>query len=55
MALYSEYGNVISARVMTDPSTGRSKGYGFVSFDNAESAARGREHTDGLQIGSYCI
>lgn len=33
MELFSSYGNVISARVMTDPKTGKSKGFGFVSFD----------------------
>ena len=33
MDLFSSYGNVISARVMTDPKTGKSKGFGFVSFD----------------------
>jgi RNA recognition motif-containing protein len=42
--LFSEYGNVASAKVMSDRDTGRSKGFGFVemsSADEAQAAIRG--------------
>lgn len=51
MELFSSYGNVISARVMTDPKTGKSKGFGFVSFDKQESAQKAKEAMDGHLIG----
>lgn len=41
--LFAPYGNVISARIMVERETGRSRGFGFVSFDNpreAEAAVR---------------
>lgn len=36
--LFSEYGNIVSATVIKDFETGRSKGFGFVEFDNQTSA-----------------
>ncbi len=50
MELFSPYGNVISARVMTEPKTGKSKGFGFVSFDRPESAIKAKEAMDGFLI-----
>jgi RNA recognition motif-containing protein len=41
---FSEYGNVVSAKVMMDRDSGRSKGFGFVemsSSDEAQAAIRG--------------
>jgi RNA recognition motif-containing protein len=34
---FSEFGAVISARVMTDRETGRSKGFGFVDMEDADA------------------
>jgi RNA recognition motif-containing protein len=42
--LFSEYGNVASAKVITDRETGRSRGFGFVempSDNEAKEAIRG--------------
>lgn len=35
---FSRFGPVISAKIMTDPETGQSKGFGFVTFDTFEAA-----------------
>jgi len=35
---FKDFGNVISARIECDKETGRSRGYGFVSYDNPMSA-----------------
>jgi len=32
--LFSDYGNVTSAKVITDRETGRSRGFGFVEMDS---------------------
>ncbi len=53
-ALFSECGQIISATVIMDKFTGRSKGFGFVEFDTpeaAESALKFDQSTlDGRQI-----
>lgn len=41
--LFSQYGEVIEAVVITDRDTGRSKGFGFVTFKNEEDAKRALE------------
>jgi cold-inducible RNA-binding protein len=34
---FSEFGNVISARVVTDKYSGRSRGFGFVDMEDADA------------------
>ena len=36
-AKFAEFGNVISARVVSDKMTGRSRGFGFVDMDDADA------------------
>mmetsp|Transcript_35481 Transcript_35481/g.75765 ORF Transcript_35481/g.75765 Transcript_35481/m.75765 type:complete len:700 (+) Transcript_35481:584-2683(+) len=48
--LFEPYGNVISARIMAEADTGRGQGYGFVSYDSAESAARAIHFLNHFQI-----
>ncbi|KAI8379385.1 uncharacterized protein BYT42DRAFT_324616 [Radiomyces spectabilis] len=36
--LFRNFGRIVSARVMSNPATGQSKGYGFVSFSKPEEA-----------------
>ena len=53
--LFSEFGNVVSATIITDRQTGNSKGFGFVEFEDdacaqkAVSAINGKE-VDGRRI-----
>ncbi|HCX72735.1 MAG TPA: RNA-binding protein [Candidatus Cloacimonas sp.] len=44
--LFSEYGEVTSARIITDRETGRSRGFGFVEMENAEEAINNLNETD---------
>jgi len=42
-------GTIVSVRIMTDKNSGRSKGYGFVSYDNAPSAEKAIIKINGKQ------
>ncbi|KAF4675745.1 hypothetical protein FOL47_007336 [Perkinsus chesapeaki] len=37
---FDQFGRIISAKVVVDKQTGMSRGYGFISFDNCDAAAR---------------
>lgn len=46
-ALFAQYGKVVSAHVVTDRDTGRSKGFGFVEMENQEDAQNAIKALDG--------
>jgi CUG-BP- and ETR3-like factor len=50
--LFSPCGNLISVRIMVEKDTGRSRGFGFVSYDNPESAALAIKELNGFAIGN---
>src|SRR5260370_41303953 len=47
--LFSKYGKVTRAQVITDRETGRSRGFGFVEMDNDEEAQRAIDALNGAQ------
>lgn len=47
--LFAQYGEISEAIVITDRDTGRSKGFGFVTFTNEESAKKALE-MDGKEV-----
>jgi hypothetical protein len=50
--LFKAFGHVVSARVMSNPATGYSKGYGFVSYISPMSASTALQEMNGRMIGS---
>ena len=48
--LFKEYGEVLSARVVTDKMTGRSRGFGFVEMNSEESAQKAIDALNGQEI-----
>ncbi|GAA6022413.1 hypothetical protein JCM11491_001583 [Sporobolomyces phaffii] len=53
--LFSPYGDIVSARVMVDSASLRSKEFGFVSFKRAEQADAARRAMDGKLVGTRHI
>lgn len=49
-SLFKTYGRIVSARVMTHPATGQSKGYGFVSYGSPDEAAFALEQLNGFPL-----
>lgn len=49
--LFGQAGTVVSATVITDKRTGRSKGFGFVELDSSESAQKAVEMFNGQEYG----
>lgn len=52
--LFSQYGPITEAIVITDRDTGRSKGFGFLTFEKEEDAKKALE-MDGKEIEGRTI
>lgn len=48
--LFCRFGNLLSVRIMVEKDTGRSRGFGFVSYDNPESAAAAIKELNGYTV-----
>lgn len=53
--LFSAYGQVDAARVVSDRMTGRSKGFGFVEMANTEEANAAIEALNGKELDGRAI
>lgn len=47
---FEAFGDVTDAKVITDRETGRSRGFGFVTFSDAKGADRARKEMDGAEL-----
>jgi len=50
---FGYYGSIKSVKVMKDPGTGQSRGFGFVNYENPDAAQLAISAMNGLQVGSY--
>ena len=48
--LFEEYGEVVSANVITDRETGRSRGFGFVEMSNEQEAQAAIDALNGQEV-----
>jgi RNA recognition motif-containing protein len=53
--LFEQTGEVVSASIITDRDTGRSKGFGFVEMSNDDEARTAIEHLNGTLVGNRTI
>ena len=49
-ALFSNYGNVVSAKIVFDRDTGNSKGFGFVEMESEDEASAAIDGTNGQEL-----
>ncbi len=49
--IFSEFGEVVDAIVLSDKFSGRSKGFGFVTFATEEMAQKAVEGLNGKEVG----
>ena len=52
--LFSDYGNVLDAKVVHDRDSGRSRGFGFVTFEKASEVNEAIEKLDGA-VSALCL
>jgi RNA recognition motif-containing protein len=52
---FTQYGNVISAKVVTDRQTGRSRGFGFVEMESDSEASAAIEALNGSDLNGRNI
>lgn len=48
--LFCPYGNLLSVRIMVEKDTGRSRGFGFVSYDSPDAAALAIKELNGFTV-----
>lgn len=48
--LLESYGKVLALRIISDRETGKSKGYGFVTFENEEQATKAIDNLDNTEF-----
>jgi RNA recognition motif-containing protein len=53
--LFEEYGEISSAKVITDKYTGKSRGFGFVEMSNDDSAKKAIEELDRAEYDGKVI
>lgn len=52
---FASYGSLVEAVVVTDRATGQSRGFGFVTYEDMESAEKARDAMNGADLGGRSI
>jgi RNA recognition motif-containing protein len=55
--LFIQYGQLLSVRIMVEKDSGRSRGFGFVSYDSPDAAALAIKELNGFAVshnGNVC-
>ena len=54
-AVFEDYGEVSSCKIITDKFSGRSKGFGFVEMPDDEAARKAIQELNGAEVGGRTI
>lgn len=54
-SIFAEFGEIVSARVITDKHSGRSKGFGFVEFEAEDAGEAAIEELNGKEVDGRSI
>jgi RNA recognition motif-containing protein len=49
-AAFDKFGTIVEAKVVTDRDTGRSRGFGFVTFEDDAAATTAAEEMNGSEL-----
>ena len=52
---FEQFGTVVDARVIRDRTTGRSRGFGFVTFKSEDDAAQAKQELNGTEHAGRTI
>ena len=52
---FDKYGEIEEAKVITDRDTGRSRGFGFITYSESQSAASAIDEMDGKELDGRTI
>ena len=52
---FTKFGTVVDAKVIVDRETGRSRGFGFVTFGDADDADDARTEMDGASLSGRTV
>lgn len=53
--IFEPFGRIQSIQLMKDPETDRSKGYGFITYNEAEDAKKAMEHLNGFELAGRAM
>ena len=53
--IFEPFGKIQSIQLITDPETGRSKGYGFITYTEAEDAKKALEQMNGFELAGRAM
>ena len=53
--IFEQHGSTVSVRVITDRETGRSRGFGFVEFEDESNAEKALQALDGRDMGGRAL
>jgi len=54
-AAFEPFGEIVEAKVISDRNTGRSRGFGFVTFEEDDDAQKAMEELDGQELDGRSI
>lgn len=52
---FKSFGTIVEAKVINDRDTGRSRGFGFVTFDSSDAAQKAIGEMDGTELDGRTI